>query len=1423
MSVRDYEASYAGLRIDPALLPLKLSADEREILQDGVIAPDAWSLLSEPVRGAIEAHGTVALEGMDALGQQILDDLWLAIEEELERPAEVLDAHQRERAYHERFIIDRMRLFIGRASEIRQVAAYVANVEDRRPLVVTGPPGAGKSAFLAGCVRLCRELHPALLVVPHFIGAAPGSAALPATLRSLCETLRRELALDEDVEADPLKLRVQLGSFLEKAGARRPLVVFLDALDQLDSVGRSQELDWIPYVLPPGTRLVVSTLAGDCLEQLRRRVPDDHVIDIPALPVDDRRTLVEQFLDIRRKKLTAEQLARLLDTDRRPDAGLPLYLLVALEELCLFGDHQALSQRIDRLPEQLPDLFDQVLARLEQDHTRSTTESVCAWLAVSRSGLLESEVLDLLSGSGAFPRARWTRLYRALESYLRPLEETTRGGLLDFFHDQLRAAVYRRYFSMPSPSGETSQWCRAAHRALAVYFRFFASDPSTPLGWRPDRARALSELPYHQTRAHAWEDLESTLTDLRFIEARCSAGTAFELVADYRRVGAEPLRLGPAVRTALRHDGRYGMSCPHCLRWSEITEANLGRELRCVHCEARLVVNGCVVEAPWYPSPPLRPSSRDSQESHVTPPLLDFARFIQRKAHILKSEPELTMQEAANEPHSSSVASAADRLWSQGIEKRPWLRQTKSRHAEPCIMVVEGGEDCAISPDGLRLAACGPYDVHVYETMTGALLRTFDGGKPLTFHPDGRQIVCGSRARTLTVWDIETGTRRLTLRGHDWDIGGCAVSADGRVIVSGSPTSRPEAETLKIWDGESGVLIHSIRAGQVWDCAMTPDDRFVVCAGDHALKVFDIASGTLMRALGGTVAAMAGNNCALFPDGSRVVSAAIYSLTVWDVSSGAVVQRIKTDHEEEVTACAVSPDGRTIVSGAKDALVKLWNAENGALISTLRGHEAWARACKVAPDGKHVVSAGREGTTRVTDIAAALITEPEIDHTAMVNTCTAFHDGSRFVSTSRDGMVRIWAADTGALQQEIARPGRCGSSCCAVSPEGRFLLIGYTDNTTRIFDRTTGELRELPGLERRSVRQCEIGPDGQRGLLESVFVEGPAGSSTARGYETILVDLAAGGRKLHGFEEHLAKGNQPGVNDLVAAFMPDGRRVVSANPHWTRLRDAETGALLSDLRAGTRRNCVSISPDGRSIAWIGGGSRLRIFDSETGELKRETRLSSNLTATGSGVAYSPDGRRIAATSYGVVNVLSARDLAHVESHAGNYAWIRSSTDGQRILVGGQDGIAVLPLKEAEPILRFRVEGITCGALALDRWICAGSSGGRVYRLQIMGLTPGAAITTLVHLYTFGRREFQACATARCGWCGWRIPAPSFILDVIGAIGRNASLSEGDAPCEKLPDDAWEEPELLAECHHCGGQLRFNPFIVDNRSALQLGT
>ena len=296
----EYKGTYAGMRIDPTILPSELKEQRQEAFKDGVIHPEDWHFLSEDVQAAIKAHGTVALNGMEELGQQIIEELWKEIEGELKESSEPSDTLVKERLYHELFLTERTRLFLGRGDLLESMLGYAADTEDlqpivitgkpgcgksallsefarlcrklmertmlflgrgdllesmfgyavdkndRQPLVITGKPGCGKSALLSECARLCYKQFPDALVLPHFIGAAPGSTDLNTTIRSICKTLRRECNFDEEISSDPAEIRVQLPVFLEMAGAKRPVILLLDALNQLDPANHSHELDWFP-------------------------------------------------------------------------------------------------------------------------------------------------------------------------------------------------------------------------------------------------------------------------------------------------------------------------------------------------------------------------------------------------------------------------------------------------------------------------------------------------------------------------------------------------------------------------------------------------------------------------------------------------------------------------------------------------------------------------------------------------------------------------------------------------------------------------------------------------------------------------------------------------------------------------------------------------------------------------------------------------------------------------------------------------------------------------------------------------------------------------------------------------------------------------------------------------------------------------
>src|SRR6185295_16528365 len=92
---------------------------------------------------------------------------------------------------------------------------------------------------------------------------------------------------------------------------------------------------------------------------------------------------------------------------------------------------------------------------------------------------------------------------------------------------------------------------------------------------------------------------------------------------------------------------------------------------------------------------------------------------------------------------------------------------------------------------------------HVATRESAALVRDLVGHAgsvtACAVTPDGRQVVSASEDHTLKVWDLATGCVEATLAGHTNGVTACAVTPDARRLVSAS-----EDHTLKVWDLATG-------------------------------------------------------------------------------------------------------------------------------------------------------------------------------------------------------------------------------------------------------------------------------------------------------------------------------------------------------------------------------------------------------------------------------------------------------------------------------------------------------------------------------------------------------------------------------------------------------------------------------------------
>jgi hypothetical protein len=572
-------------------------------------------------------------------------DVWKrlapVIEEEIAR-LEQTEALEKEIGDHRAFAEDRARLFVGRRAALDAIAEYLAG-PDARPLAVWGESGSGKSALMAKAVAdaALRPGNPA--IVSRFIGATPASSDGRSLLESVCRHVTRvHGGVEESFSCYFRDMAKALADRFTLATAGRPLVVFLDALDQLSDADHARDLSWLPAELPAHVRVVVSTLPGECKTALDRTLPPVNVVKLEAMPAEEAGKLLDAWLAEAGRTLQAPQrddvlagFARSAGAAEAPGAsrqgrGMPLYLKLAFEEArrwTSFAPSAALEPDI-------PGLIRQLFGRLRSDssHGEAVVSRSLGYLAAAKNGLSEDELLDVLSldddvradfkarakhtpPEERLPVVVWSRVYFDLEPYL--IERSADGAsLLAFYHRQLREAVEAEFLS-----GDIKP---ARHARLAAYFgRQALVEPTT----NAPNLRKLSELPYQQTHGRRWDDLEATLTDFAFLEAKVThvaviasgAGDSaktihagvYELEEDYRRAlealpadegagtGAAPGRR-PVIVTATDLGSGLAVRCPFCKESHAFHEEWLGKAVECpaVGCRRMLRVNPFMVRRP---------------------------------------------------------------------------------------------------------------------------------------------------------------------------------------------------------------------------------------------------------------------------------------------------------------------------------------------------------------------------------------------------------------------------------------------------------------------------------------------------------------------------------------------------------------------------------------------------------------------------------------------------------------------------------------------------------------------------------------------------------------------------------------------------------------------------------------------------------
>eukprot|EP01116_Phalansterium_solitarium_P022789 TRINITY_DN765_c0_g1_i2.p1 TRINITY_DN765_c0_g1~~TRINITY_DN765_c0_g1_i2.p1 ORF type:complete len:527 (-),score=199.21 TRINITY_DN765_c0_g1_i2:2823-4403(-) len=277
----------------------------------------------------------------------------------------------------------------------------------------------------------------------------------------------------------------------------------------------------------------------------------------------------------------------------------------------------------------------------------------------------------------------------------------------------------------------------------------------------------------------------------------------------------------------------------------------------------------------------------------------------------------------------------------------------------------------------------------------------------------------GSADRTIKIWELASGTLKLTLTGHINTVRGLAVSTRHPYLFSCG-----EDKQVKCWDLEYNKVIrhyHGHLSG-VYCMAMHPTIDVLITGGrDSSARVWDIRTKANVFTLSGhqsTVAAVACQSS----DPQVITGSNDSTIRLWDLAKGSTSATL-THHKKSVRALALHPVDFSFASGAPDN-IKLWKCPEGKFMTNFSGHNAIIHSMSVNRDNV-LVSAADNGSMHFWDWKTGYafqklqtVVQPgSLASEAGVFVTTFDQTGSRLITGEADKTIKIYREDANATPE----------------------------------------------------------------------------------------------------------------------------------------------------------------------------------------------------------------------------------------------------------------------------------------------------------------------------------------------------------------------------------------------------------------------
>lgn len=533
-------------------------------------------------------------------------------------------------------------------------------------------------------------------------------------------------------------------------------------------------------------------------------------------------------------------------------------------------------------------------------------------------------------------------------------------------------------------------------------------------------------------------------------------------------------------------------------------------------------------------------------------------------------------------------------------------------------------DDAAFSPRRDLVATASGRALTVWDVASGKVRvrLEFIGEAHLrytsvVFSPDGRRLL-GAVGRSAELWDLESGRLLHTFPqnlGFGERLERSNFSADSRRIVL------PNRDGLaQVWDADTGARVHELKtAGNaLYAARFSRDGKLIVTANEEA-EVWNAETGALVRKLEGhtdividaafgadgtivtaswdetariygpdfaprhTLGGHRPNLQAVSIEGSRVVTRDAASIKVWDADSGRL--QFEIDTTGGTRRPSLSPDGDTVAFPDTDGRVVMFRVPDNGWIARIKPGHGTVTSIAASVDATRLAFGGPRGLSLWDTKTGKRIELTDVPQ-GRINAIGLSADGGRLMATSGRNAISIWDAQAGgpafSLVEATPQGGApTGILIGSIDPAGRHAAVAGTGRNVTIWNLETKARAQTLMHVTHGVTLAAYSPDGRRLV-------------TAELRRLLLWDAETG--------KGLAMADTGGSFVDAVSFSRDGKRLASLDNRGSiRILDTATLALQVSFRdVGSRALAVAFNADGGMLATAHQDGTIRFWDSNTG-------------------------------------------------------------------------------------------------------------------------------------------------------------------------------------------------------------------------------